>query len=155
MYGKPEPGKKLFREVSESDHQEKVLKGIAFGIVVAGLLCVLFLLVIPAFEHKTKEVTSEPEPAFTGPPLTFLKCQLIPGRPAYVECEAQNIGPRTLEYVEVFADFYDAKGQRVGQGLSYTANLLPGQFWQFRIYCLKCGWEASQAKVKVGFWRFK
>jgi hypothetical protein len=162
VYGKPEPGKKLFREVSEGDHQEKVLKGIAFGIVVTGLLCVLFLLVIPAFEDgSSKKAGSQPGSTLTEtspasvPPLKILNWRLINIGSAYVEGEAQNTSSRVLRYAEVWAYFYDAKGRRIWEGLANTFDLGPGMVWRFRIHCLKDEWEVSQAEVKVGSWGFR
>jgi hypothetical protein len=161
MYGKLEPGKKLFRDVSDEGRQERVFKGVALGIVVTGLLLILALLVIPALEGGSSKkgptqpgATSAETSSVFVPPLKILNWQLTRGTLARVEGEAQNTSSRVLGYAEIWAYFYDAEGRRIWESFTNTVDLGPGMVWRFRIYGPN-GWEVRRAEVKVGFWRVK
>lgn len=74
---------------------------------------------------------------------------------AYVEGEARNISKETLAYAEVWANFFNKHGQRLGQGVTNTLALRPNETWVFRVYYVGEKKDVHHAEVFVGNCSFR
>ena len=166
MYGKPEPGKKLFQDASDEEEHEKSFESVGLGLLLVGLLAVLFMLVIPSILSRqdggSGETASGLRPTFTetsptsASPLKILDYQLKRDAWfAYVEGNIRNTSAKVLGYAEVWAYFYDAAGRRIGESLANTVDLGPDMVWRFQIYYAGNKNEVSRVEVAVGSWWFR
>ena len=168
MYGKPEPGKKLFPDISDEE-QQKLVKGVGQGLFFAGFFALLLMLailcgVLSRQDQSSNEKTpSQLTPTLTthnsltsSPPIKILDYQLKKDQWfAYVEGNIKNTSSRVVSYAEVWAYFYDAAGRRIGEYLDNTVDLGPGMIWRFRISYLGDKREVARVEVAVGSWWFK